>query len=368
MKKLMVIAIALVSVNAFATRARMNSLGNSYHIMDTQRIYMNPSDMFSFGDFVNLESGVTSDNSLTEGTNAEGMIVRTMGDSKLGLSIGHRSANAASFGLRATTLFGNYFAISNNNQQNPIEVSYGMKMGDAVYAGTLVYSNYNDKKNEQKESSLGVRFGGRMGAIDFSVAQGIDSKMTSGTAVNYKGKANTGLFAGYTMDNNYFYGEIKLAGAEETVAGRELKSTSYKAGMTSSVKKDGSEFFYGVALASVETTFTTTALGSRTNKSLNLPLTLGFEADAASWLTVRGSITQTQFIAQDKKEYSPASGATINTESDPSANNTVASIGAGLKFNKVTLDGSLSGLTGSTAGQQLDGNTLLSQVGFTYMF
>ena len=90
MKKLLVVVVALASVNAFATRARMNSLGNAPHIIDTYRVFMNPSDMFSVGgDYVAIESGnmnVTPNNAaptLTAGGNdAEGMVVRSYGDAK----------------------------------------------------------------------------------------------------------------------------------------------------------------------------------------------------------------------------------------------------------------------------------------------
>ena len=53
MKKLLVVAVALASVNAFASRARVNALANSPHLIDTQTIYGNPADMFYVGgDFV----------------------------------------------------------------------------------------------------------------------------------------------------------------------------------------------------------------------------------------------------------------------------------------------------------------------------
>ena len=46
-----------------------------------------------------------------------------------------------------------------------------------------------------------------------------------------------------------------------------------------------------------------------------------------------------------------------------------ASVGAGMKWNKLTLDGSLTGLTSTgTATQRIDGTDLLTQVGVTYMF
>ena len=59
MKQLIIIAIALVSTNAFATRARVMALGNSPHLVDTQTVYSNPADMMVMGDYVTFESGIT---------------------------------------------------------------------------------------------------------------------------------------------------------------------------------------------------------------------------------------------------------------------------------------------------------------------
>ena len=165
MKKLLVIAIALASVNAFATRARMLALGNSVHLVDTQTVFSKPDDMFDLAsDYVTLETGATGGVTQTaQNSNAEGMIVRTMGDAKLGLALGHQSLNASGWGLRNSATL----AALKTNQQNPIEFSYGNKSGDMSWAGTLVYSNYNNKLAAagalEKESSTGVHFGAAQG-------------------------------------------------------------------------------------------------------------------------------------------------------------------------------------------------------------
>lgn len=372
MKQLLVIAIALASTTAFASRARVTSLGNSPHVIDTQRIYMNPANMFSFGDFVNMESGTTAQGA--EGTNTEGMLVRSMGDAKMGLSLGHRSKNASAFGLRA--IYAQAAGVSTtmtvvNNQQNPIELSYGMKAGDLTWAATLVYSNYDDKRNGVKESSAGLRLGALTGAWDIALGLGLGNKVetTAAPAVDFEGTMGISAYAGYTMDSMYYYGEVILAGAKMDVGGAEqanVDSTTVTLGAVDSLKKDGNEFFYGAKLVNtmVKNEKTAVATDDTEDTSLTLPVIVGLEAEATSWMTLRGSLTQTVLINDSKAE----TGSTTTAEFAPGANNTVAAIGAGLKFNKVTIDGSLQGLTGGAANQQLNGNTLLSTVGLTYMF
>lgn len=367
MKQLLVIAIALASTTAFASRARMTSLGNSKHVIDTQRIYMNPANMFSFGDFVNLESGTGQ--TATAGTNAEGLLVRSMGDAKMGLSLGHRSENASSFGLRAfyagAAAASGAVATVAANQQNPIELSYGMKSGDMTWAATLVYSNYNDKVNDVKETSTGLRLGALMGAWDFSLGLGLGNTAKTST-IDFKGTSGISAYAGYMMDSTYLFGEVVLAGAKMSVSGNEVTKvdqTKITLGAVESVKKDGNEFFYGASLVSLNRKNNKTAAAADDEKvtELSLPFIVGLEAEATSWMTLRGSLTQTVFLDNSKTE----TNGTATTELAPGDNNTVAAFGTGLKFNKVTVDGSFQGLV---AGQNLNGDTLLTTVGLTYMF
>ena len=368
MKNLIIIAVALASVNAFASRARMTSLGNSPHLIDTQTIFSNPADMYYVGgDFVAIESGGTTGAGLnTPNANAEGQVVRTFGDAKMGLALGHQSKNASSWatglrgfaGVPALTLTGNA------NQQNPVEISYGMKMGDMAVSGTLVYSNYSDKKNDEKESSAGLRGGMRMGPLDAKVAIGLGSVVETPTS-KYKGTGAFSIGAGYVMDTMYFSGLAEMGAAKrENGSGAEVSNVTtqlIEVGMVNSHKKDGNEFFYGVKLSSATSKDAATPTPDLKLTTLSLPITLGLEVDALSWLTLRGSVTQSVLISSSKLDL----GATTPTEYAPGPNTTVAALGAGLKFNnKLTLDGTLS--TGST--QTVNTTNLLAQAGLTYLF
>ena len=374
MKQLLVIAIALASTTAFASRARVTSMGNSPHIIDTQSIYSNPAKMFLMGDFVSLESGATNTSTnpaaANPNTNAEGTLVRSMGDAKMGLGLGHKSENASGFGLRAIMGVGDV-----TEQQNPLELSYGMKAGDITWAGTFVYSNYNDKFNEVKENSMGVRLGALMGAWDFAAGIGLGNTVTDKRAGNdkkFKGTTGVSLYAGYAMNSLYYFGEVVLAGAkmetESTGAAlNDAEQTKITLGVVESVKKDGNEFFYGAKLVSTmfKDDATTLTTDDVERDSLVLPVIVGLEAEATSWMTLRASLTQNVIISNSKTE----TGGTTTAETAPGLNTTAAAVGAGLKFNKVTVDGTLTGLTSTgTNNQQLDGDDLLTTVGLTYVF
>lgn len=376
MKKILVIAVALASVNAFATRARVNALGNSPHLIDTQTVYSNPADMFYVGgDYATVETGKTAATGLNDG--AEGMVVRSMGDAKMGLSLGHDSDVVL---LQRGLSTASFASKSNYLQQNPIELSYGMKAGDMAWAGTLVYSNYKSKTTtlgggNEKEDTMGLRAGMRMGALDARLGLGIANNYQNDTDGKLKGTLSASAGVGYAMDNLYFDGFIRSSSWKtEDATGTETGKWDYMtidARVTSSHKKDGSEFFYGAGLSNLTRKNGVAGTSASKLTELSLPVWMGLEVDAASWAVLRASVKQTVLINDSKTESGDPS--TTTAETSPGANNTVVAVGTGIKFNKVTLDGSLEGLTNSsttpTVGtQQLNGNTLLGSVGLTYMF
>jgi hypothetical protein len=359
MKKLLVIAVALASVNAYATRARVIALANAPHLVDTQTVYTNPADIFGLGDYVTLETGLTTGTTATN--QAEGMVVRTMGDAKMGLSLGHQSANAATWGLR-----NGLPGALGINQQNPVELTYGAKSGDMNWAGTLVYSALNDKAaNNLKESSMGVRLGARANQWDASLRLGLVNTVQDDVSGKYTGTMGLGAHFGYQMDTLYWTANVASNGYKfENAAGVEQAKatvTNFDVGVMTSVKKDGSEMFYGARLAQDD--MKETVADSKTS-STSLPLFIGMEVDAASWLTLRGSVTQTlQLLNTDKTETAGVTTA----DTAPGYNDTVVAAGAGLKFNKITVDGTLQA-AGGAGSQNLNGNSLLSTLGMTYNF
>lgn len=366
MKQLLIIAIALTSVNAFASRARLLSLGSSLHLVDPQTIFNRPADMFNItSDFVDLESGATGGIAPTaQNANAEGMIVRTMGDAKLGLALGHQSLNASSWGLRALALT----PALKVNQQNPIEFSYGKKSGEMAWAATFVYSNYNSKAAAvgalEKESSMGIRVGANKGAWDGTLSLGLGNTANIINGNKFTGTLGIGLLGGYKMDTMYFFGKLDQAGAkEESVAGTEvMKATTQTLalGVVNSHKKDGNELFYSVALnqSAINSTYAPAAEGKTT--VLTLPITIGLEVEASSWLTLRGSVAQSTLINNTKIE----AGGVATTEFAPGTNSTTVALGAGLKFNKLTFDGTL----GTQTTQTVNTTALMAQAGMTYWF
>lgn len=388
MKNLITLALVLASTSAFATRARVTALGNSPHLTDVTYVYGNATWMMTLADSLTIESGATANNFATSATVApivpvpdavdrsnvnagsEGLLIRSMGDAKFALGLGHDdSTSFANRGFANAAALNAGLVWNIKPQQNPLFLAYGMKMGDMSVGAGLRYSNFDDKKADEKESSMALNFGARSAAWDVALDLGLTDEWKTGTtnaqpSDSYKGKTAISLTGGYNVtETMYVNAGFKTGGAKLEDAATEVADIAYTnitVGVTESIKKDGAEFFYGAGLlsASTEEKKSDTKI-----TAMKMPLIIGLEAEANSWLTLRGSVTQTLLLVDSDKT---ATAGVASVETSPGANSTTLAAGAGLKFNKVTVDGSI--LAGGSQVINATAGNLLGQVGLTYAF
>jgi hypothetical protein len=88
-----------------------------------------------------------------------------------------------------------------------------------------------------------------------------------------------------------------------------------------------------------------------------MPVTLGMEVDAASWLAFRGSVSQNVLINSEKK-------TDTGTSQENSLNSTSVNGGATLNFGALKVDG----MVGATNNAELHTDTLMTKVAATYSF
>lgn len=363
MKKLLVLAaLSMAAAPAMASKARLNALGNSEQLKDTQTIFTRPSDLAGLGNWATAELGATPTLDAKDANGAEGGFARSYGEGYLGFYLGHRgvaTATRSELSTAATTLI--------IAEENPIEVYYAAKAGDITWGASLWYSK-SDKKAAvtqgadtypagTKASSMGVRGSMEMGAIDAYVHVGITDTAEDGTN-KYKGGTPITLGGGYTMDNAYIFAEVAtIDGKVDAGAGdNKFKGSDYKLGYINSTKSEGSNFFWGIAYQ-----------GHNRGGDLGtaaytmLPFWIGVEQEAASWLTLRASVKQNTILGSYKS----------GTEWNTTDNNTTASAGVGLKWNKVTLDAAIAAntLTAPASNKgSIVGDNLLTNVAVTYLF
>lgn len=349
MKKLLAIAaMTFASTSAFASKARLEALENSRHLTDTQTIFTNPADLTLMGSWVTFETGptdTTSGKTPVNNPRAEAGFTRAMEDARWGFYLGHVTNSSE---LRETASTGIYLM-----EENPIDLFYATKMADLAWGLGLHYSN-SDQKATGKQSNIGVNAGVRTGAWDASLNLGVTD--TAEVGVNkWTGKMAADLRGGYTMEEWYFYGRYAMKGGKHEVSGatnKDLDNSNIEIGATNTTKIEGGEFFWTVAYEMEKEEDKTAS--TKTESSL-LPVSIGIEADAASWLVLRGSVKQTVLLNSVK---------TTPGETKTKANDTTVAAGAGIKFNKFMLDATLAG---STTGQ-INGNSLLAHAGLTYNF
>ncbi|WP_413289059.1 hypothetical protein [Bdellovibrio sp. HCB337] len=393
---LTVAAVLSVAAPAMASKARLASLQNAAHLVDTQSIFDNPAKSYLMGDFATLEFGATStasngantpENFTTNGgsagaavfygENAEGGFVKSYGDAKVGFYMGRKSP----FTTRVRSLLG--FA----GQENPIEFMYGFQAGDMKMAASFNYSK-SDKKvagGQQKQDAMGLRFGAVATNWDAALTFGLGSKATGNAASGfgltaadadseYKGTTGFKLNGGYWFENTYVFASYYQDGVELSgmtgaggfagVTDAKIEQSQYEIGVIDTIKADGMNFFYGVSYlgftsddkednAAVDAQFKA--------EQTMLPFVVGVEADAASWLVLRASVKQNVILGSNK---------TNGGDSLTNANNTTVALGAGMKFNKFMLDSTLAaGSVPATAGTgNINANDLMANASLTYLF
>lgn len=345
MKKAIVFAaLTLLSASAFASKARVAAMGTAVTAADdVQEVFRNPAEMFGFGDMLTIEyRGGSAAN--------EGGFFRSNGDTKYGIYFGHRSVLFNAMAAGAGIL----------GEQNPFEVFYGSKMGDAAWAISFFYSNGNDKVAKNKVNSMGLRAGYNTDAFEVYANLGLAAKSEVDAGNVVSGDGGVTLGGEYFMGDSIVYAELSTGGVKVGPSGAEVKTTAQliTVGYETKVKGEGSHFYYGVRLENSEQ-----KTDPSKTTSMKLPLYAGVEADAASWLALRGYIQQSVLLNASKVD--PGGGAAATTDTDGLNDNAVGA-GASLKFGKLSLDGTLS--VHAAGGGTLNTDTLLASTSLNYWF
>lgn len=372
-KALVIAALTLASVSAFASKSRVNSLQGSKTVAwDVQDMFTNPAKATALGSLMTIEFGGKTLASNTAGTDfaqtAEGGFLRADDNKVWGLYLGRKSfENYLLKGLTGAT--------TNRAQTNPIELMYGMKAGSAgAWAVSLNYSQGKDTSataGEAEDSAYGVRGGFVADNWNAYALVGLASTGKA-TGQDYKGEISTKVGGEFDIHDIKLYASYLMAGGKNDTAAAttSAKIDASEVGVEHKLKTDASHFFYGAKLATFNMNH------DKPDRHLNtwrLPLYFGIEADAASWLVVRAAFSQSLVNAQEGSNQllgtTPETHVDKGTYADP-----LATLGVGMKFAKLMIDGTLSAGSsgnlnfndGSTAAGS--GGNFMSEVSATYMF
>ncbi|MEI7973107.1 MAG: hypothetical protein WCH11_01935 [Bdellovibrio sp.] len=387
MKKIMFLAaVSMMSASAFASKARLSALQNSESVSnDFQDLFDKPNRMMTLSDQVTFEWGSPSLSYATGGTsgsspNSEGGFLRSFGSSKMGAYIGRQSDNftlltsggalaavQSQIGTQWTTTTGRYL-------DNPFNIFYATKLGDMNFGASLYYANSSRRTSTQQSKNaqaLIVGLSDDVWEVTSTLSLGAQVRdETTGTSTSgdqIKGDSGLRLAGHYKMGTTKYYADYSiLSGTASTVAGNsstkdgKLGISSYNLGMESFFKGEGSHFFYGVAYRAYSEAQTGASHQSNGSKyeTARIPLILGVEAEASSWATVRGAVSQSILI--DTEKVTSTGGSTTNS----GMHDTTVTAGLGLKFQKMIIDAVLA--AGSSG--QLNANSFGTNASLTYMF
>lgn len=377
MKKLLLIVGAMLMVSsAHASKARMEALQQgkmgSDFLTDTRNVFSNPAAINDLGQYLILEwgqrtAGVTTGDSQSA-PKPEGGFFTKHNDIAWGLYLGNENdqvtdgRNAPGVGL----------LVPDNNFEVFVGSQAAVKWGASLFYG----ASQNDVSAtiNQKESLMGVRGGVVADQYEVGLTYVItdSSKGITGSAdTEWKGKNEMALYGIYHLGvGDVYLGYVTGGGdytANATTAAVTMKTSDTYVGWAKqfAVKENGF-WFYSINYDM------NTILDDGTIKHTynHVPVTLGYEGKANSWLTLRGSVAQDVFM-NEEKDSTVARKDLKNSRS----NTTTVAAGATIGFDTTKVDFVIGDMatgtfhTGnSTAAAGNPANGMFSRVSMTYNF
>ncbi len=345
MKAYVLVFFALLSAEAFASKARVNSLLGADHLVDTQTVFTVPSHVQLLNPYMTFEFGA-------QGTGAEGGIMRRVGEGSLMFYLGHQNTTAISPADSDIRTGGGYIS-----QNNPIEAVYGFgNMGLG-----LSLSNVDNETAKTKETTIVGKFG-----INFTKESWMyvhvhalsQAEKAAGTQTD---EMEAGPFlaggASFALGSLRLFGDLAFGQGKEDLAvgtDKDIKTMAVSVGFEDrSMKTEAADIYYGIKLGYAKREF------EKDEKSaFLLPAFLGVEAPVTSWAIVRASVMQNILVGKTKDET-----PVTDVETGIAANTLVAA-GLGLKHGNFILDGSLT----AAGNGDINTSSFLSQGSITYSF
>ena len=379
-----VLGLAVLSTPAFATKARLQALGEdiygSFYVNDNRNVFLNPAQVINHKDLVTFEWGQNGATDSVTTPKAEGGIYKAGGNLVYGVHLG--AAN------NFANLFRSNTGLVNNGEENNIDLfvggDTGLKWGVNVgYANTEKDETAADAEAKSLRTRLGVIMGDTQVYGNINIVNEAEGVNAGAQSVEFEGKLGFGVGAIQAWNGTSLFVDFKKLDAEGEVAGagsEDMSLQQIQAGIARvTVLNDKTNLFTrasfvqtkaendltGGAFAAVPGCNRFNPLACAEYDSMQVPVVLGLEAEATEWLTLRGSITQVVWGSEEDA-----------TNERGIRNSTGVNAGATLKFGELSVDGMIGNTAGAaptstdTSGGSgtLRTDTLLTRVGVNYRF
>lgn len=420
-KHLLIAGIAVLSTSAYATTTRLQALGQdttrgSFFIDDNYNVFRNAAYVNMYKNYTVTEWGMADGNETTGEQQLEGGFFREMGNFAYGVYFNNESDTAetisATRAINGVTLIDITAGGDNSDNfkqsDNAIDLFFGGDMGvqwgariqyakssDTVSAADAKLANGGTAASsyEREHSAMNISLGAIMGDLAGYANIGIKNEYlgAGGDANNdgvlddgegdadsrsdkLEGTGSINLGVNYKMGNMKFYVDYASGGMEHTDATSGSFVNTYDqtqinvgVGHTHEVSSTA-RVFSQVAFVKTDLEWKTSETVTVESSSTALPLTIGFEADANSWLTIRGYVAQNLPFLDSSETTNSATTGDDNTDTETKGGeSTEFGAGATLNFGKLKIDGVISNGTGATA-EDLRTDLLLSKVAVIYNF
>jgi hypothetical protein len=350
--------LLFLSNQSWASKARLQALGEdkngSQFISDNRNIFLNPAHTNLNADLVSFEWGGSSQEQ-DQNVNArgEGGVLKSSGNFVLGLHMGHESDNhnkVRSLALKEAL-----------NEENNVDFFIG---GDAgtLWGFNVTYGKYiNEQENRNDEATvLRTRAGVIQGDLEGFVNVGLTNNADV-SGEEYTGKTDLLVGGSYNLKNVILFANMQTF-LSENRGGAEYKINGFEVGIGQVHHlNDKSKLFSKIsydneALQDFE---------ENEIKTSGIPATIGLEVNANTWLTLRGSISQSLYGVED------------NEGDKKSIGETKVNAGASIVFGDMMFDGVIgtdndgngADAENTSGGRgQLRSDSLMSRVSMNYKF
>jgi hypothetical protein len=366
---LVIAGLAVLSTNAFATKARMQAMGQdgvrgSEYISDSRNIFRNPAALNETKNYLVTEWGGASDTESDSAPRAEGGFFREAGAMNYGLYLGNDGQNNATRTATATSFL---------PQDNALDLFLAGDMG-VKWGARLHYAGSKDEATTtnvtKKNTAYGIGLGIAAGSFEGYADVDISDKSTGAALANDEWKLKPSYLVGgsFTWTDYTFFANYEATKADQRLANvsSTLKTSNITAGVGRTMEINPTARVFGDLQVHIASDTNVTGTGK--TKKNTLPATVGVEADATSWLTLRGSVSQNLFLNQTKN----TAGKTITNR-----NTTTVAAGGTLNFGKLKVDGLIGTTPAARNATTVAGNTnqgvlttdnLMTKVAVSYWF
>jgi hypothetical protein len=398
MKTLLFVSSLMLSFSVLASKARLEALGESangsFYFKDNRNIWFNPAQVLEHGDLVTYEFGKNTKNIESDGAvtpRAEGGIYKAHGEKVYGLHFG--GASTLSNGMRGGAGYINND--SSSQEENNLELFYGRDSG-IKWGTSLGYSRskggtFGKLFAETLRARAGAIFGDSQAFVSLDLINGAKNY---GTATTGAGGEVTRLkthlpfeagfiheLRGHTLFVNYkqflaesdwgtFYGNKDLSyqelqiGMGRVLAVSEASSVFVRMNYFQNRAHNGHGNITPTGNPAETFCDPSRVFYCEDFNTSRVPVVLGLETNASSWLILRASVTQVLWGTEE-----------INGDKRSVQNSTGVNAGASLIWGDLTVDGVIGNSSGTAVGNDtasgngtLRTDSLLSRVSMTYRF